>query len=110
MRQVSVTLNQALAIINSRKDGGGEKKLHYLVCGFEPLHLKTLFWAHLLERLSEGDVEVHYGVYGDLPGNLAMAAESPAIGAAVVLEWSDIDSRLGLRSSGGWSEGVKPDI
>jgi FkbH-like protein len=105
-----VTLNQALAIINSRKHGAGEKKLHYLVCGFEPLHLKTLFWAHLLKRLPKNDVEVHSGVYGDLPGNLAMAAESPAIGAAVVLEWSDVDSRLGLRSTGGWSVEVKPDI
>ena len=105
-----MTLNQALAIINSRKDGGGEKKLHYLVCGFEPLHLKTFFRAHLFERLPAGDVEVHNGVYGDLPGNLAIAAESPAIGAAVVLEWSDIDPRLGLRSSGGWSEDIKPDI
>ena len=28
----------------------------------------------------------------------------------MVLEWSDIDSRLGLRSGGGWSEEVKPDI
>jgi FkbH-like protein len=110
MRQASVTLNQALAIINSRKDSGGEKKLHYLVCGFEPLHLKTLFRAHLLKRLPVGDVEVHNGVYGDLPGNLAMAAESTAIGAALVLEWSDIDSRIGLRSCGGWSEEIKPDI
>lgn len=105
-----MTLNQALAIINSGKDRGGENKLHYLVCGFEPLHLKTLFWAHLFERLPKGNVEVHNGVYGDLPGNLAMAAESPAIAAAVVVEWSDIDSRLGLRSSGGWLEEVKPDI
>ena len=105
-----MTLNQALAIINSRKDGGGEKKLHYLVCGFEPLHLKTFLRAYLLERLPGSDVEVHSGVYGDLPGNLAMAAESPAIGAAVILEWSDIDPRLGLRSSGGWSEEIKPDI
>jgi FkbH-like protein len=105
-----MTLNQALAIINSRKDKGREKKLHYLVCGFEPLHLKTLVWAHLLERLPADDVEVHNGVYGDFSGNLAMAAGSSAVGAAVVLEWSDIDSRLGLRSSGGWSEETKPDI
>ena len=110
MRQASVTLNQALSIINSRKNEGGEKKPHYLACGFEPLHLKTFLRAQLLERLPGKDVEIQNGVYGDLPGNLAMAAASPAVGAAVVLEWSDIDPRLGVRSSGGWSEAVKPDI
>ena len=105
-----MTLNQALEIIKSRQRGGGEKKLHYLVCGFEPLHLKTFFRASLLSRLPEGDVEVQNGIYGDLPGNLTLAAESGAIGAAVVLEWSDIDPRLGLRSSGGWSQEIQPDI
>lgn len=105
-----MTLNQALGIINSRKNERREKKLHYLACGFEPLHLQTFFWAHLLDRLPLEDIEVQSGVYGDLPGNLAMASESSAIGAAVVLEWSDFDSRLGLRSSGGWAEEVKLDI
>ena len=86
------------------------KKPHYLVCGFEPLHLKTFLRAYLLERLPACDIEILHGVYGDLPGNLALAAESPAVGAVVVIEWSDIDPRLGVRSSGGWSESIKPDI
>ncbi len=105
-----MTLNQALAIINSRKAGDQEKKQHYLVCGFEPLHLKTFFWARLLERLSDANVEVCSGIYGDLPGNLILAAETSAIAAGVVVEWSDFDPRLGLRSSGGWSEDVKHDV
>jgi FkbH-like protein len=105
-----VTLNQALALIKSNKNRDGEKKAHYLVCGFEPVHLKTLLHAYLLDRLSTAVAEVETGVYGDLLGNMALAAQSPAIAAAVVLEWSDIDPRLGLRSSGGWSEQIKPDI
>jgi FkbH-like protein len=106
----AVTLNQALALIKARKVGGGEKKPHYLICGFEPLHLKTFLRAHLLERLPGCDVEILNGVYGDLSGNLIAAAQSSALGAAIILEWSDIDPRLGLRSSGGWAEDVKPDI
>ena len=102
-------LNEALAINNSRKTGG-PRKLHYLACSFEPLHLTTLFRAHLVQRLPEDDVEVVSGVYGDLQGNLALAAESQAVAAAVVLEWSDVDPRLGLRSSGGWSAAAKTDI
>ena len=105
-----MTLNQALALIRSARDSGGEKQPHCLLCGFEPLHLKTLFQAHLLERLPGSAVEIQTGIYGDLPGGLAAAAESSALGAAVVLEWSDFDPRLGLRSSGGWAEHLQPDI
>jgi FkbH-like protein len=105
-----MTLNQALAIINSRRerDGAG---IHYLVCGFEPLHLATLLRAHLLQSLpEEKSIEVRHGVYGDFRGNIESAAQSPAIASSVVLEWSDIDPRLGLRSSGGWSNEAKADI
>lgn len=106
----SVTLNQALALIKSNKNRDGEKKVHYLVCGFEAVHLKTLLHAYLLGRLPTAAAEVETGVYGNLVGNIAAAAQSPATAAAVVLEWSDIDPRLGLRSSGGWAEQIKPDI
>ena len=105
-----MTLNQALAIINRRRQSG-EGNVYYLACGFEPLHLATLLTAHLLQQLPENkNVEVHHGVYGDLRGNIDAAAQSPAIAAAVVLEWSDIDPRLGLRSSGGWSNESKSDV
>jgi FkbH-like protein len=105
-----MTLNQALAIINSRRQSS-EGDIYYLACGFESLHLATLFRAHLLQRIPESkNVEVHHGVYGDLRGNIESAARSAAIAGAVVLEWSDIDPRLGLRSSGGWSNETKADI
>jgi FkbH-like protein len=104
-----MTLNQALQIIKS-SPGTGAKRPHFLVCGFEPLHLKTLLHAHLLENLPDFDPELSVGLYGDLPGNLALAAASSAVATAVVLEWSDIDPRMGLRSAGGWSGEVKADI
>jgi FkbH-like protein len=105
-----MTLNQALAIINSKREGG-EAGIYYLACGFEPLHLNTLLRAHLLQRRAETkNLEVQQGVYGDLRGNIESAAASPAIATAVVLEWSDVDPRLGLRSSGGWSSEAKADI
>ena len=105
-----MTLNQALVIINSRK-GAPVSGTYYLACGFEPLHLATLLRAHLLERLTDdNNVEVHHGVYGDLRGNIESAARSSAAGAAIVLEWSDVDPRLGLRSSGGWSNEAKTDL
>jgi FkbH-like protein len=105
-----MTLNQALAIINAKRQSG-EGDIYYLACGFEPLHLGTLLKAHLLQRLPEQkNADLQHGVYGDLRGNLDAAAQSPAIACAVVLEWSDVDPRLGLRSSGGWSSEAKADI
>jgi FkbH-like protein len=105
-----MTLNQALEIINVRRDCDVAGN-HFLVCGFEPLHLATLLRAHLLKRLPETqNIEVQTGVYGDFRGNLEAAARSTAVAASVVLEWSDIDPRLGLRSSGGWSNEAKSNI
>jgi FkbH-like protein len=102
-------LNQALEVINARRDSEGVR-VHYMACGFEPLHLTTLLTAHLLERLPEGKIEIQSGVYGDLRGNIESAARSAAVACSVVLEWSDIDPRLGMRSSGGWSSEAKSDI
>lgn len=102
-------LNEALAVIGARKSGGA-RKAHFLACGFEPLHLGTLLRAHLIQRLPGDEIEILTGIYGDLRGNLAKAAESAAIAAAVVIEWSDLDPRLGLRGTAGWSSEVKADI
>lgn len=104
-----MTLNQALSIVNS-SERTGPKKVYYLVCGFEPLHFATFLKAHLLERLPQDDVEIRSGLYGDLVGNIDRATSSPATAAIVVLEWGDLDPRLGLRSSGGWGGEAKTDI
>jgi FkbH-like protein len=105
-----MTLNQALAIVNSRK-GKPAAGTYYLACGFEPLHLATLLRGQLLERLAEErSVEVECGVYGDLRGNLEAAARTAADGCAAVVEWSDLDPRLGLRASGSWGREAKADL
>lgn len=105
-----MTLNQALAIVNSRK-AGPILGSYYLACGFEPLHLATFFGANLMERLpGEGNIDVLKGSYGDLRGSLDSAAGSAAAATAAAMEWSDIDPRLGFRSSGGWSNQAKTDI
>jgi FkbH-like protein len=105
-----MTLNEALALIKAAKRREGEPFSHFLVCGFEPLHLRTFLTARLLERLDGARVEIFTGIYGDLTGNLTAAGASKALAAAVVIEWSDLDPRLGLRSAGGWAEDVHPDI
>lgn len=82
-----------------------------LCCGFEPLHLVTFCRAHLANRLrgaSPADsrpVTVRTGLFGDLTGNVQKALASPAAEpVAVILEWADLDPRLGVR------EGYRPQL
>jgi FkbH-like protein len=104
-----MTLNQALALIREQREGA-QKSVHFLVCGFQPLHLATFLHAYLLDRRPGNSVEILTGLYGDLEGNMTKALGSAATEATVVLEWSDVDPRLGLRASGGWSKNSKEDI
>ncbi|HWF07187.1 MAG TPA: HAD-IIIC family phosphatase [Bryobacteraceae bacterium] len=104
-----MTLSEALSRIEEARDKPRTRRL-FLVCGFEPLHLRTFLSAHLAQRFDGESAEIKTGLYGDLEGTLASAAASDAGAAALVLEWSNLDPRLGLRSAGGWHVSVQGDI
>jgi FkbH-like protein len=105
-----MTLNEALRTINSSRTDVLQSKTLFLACGFQPLHLSTFFQAHAILRFHGGQVRVETGLFGDLLGNLGRAAHSEATAVAVVLEWEDVDRRLGWRTSGGWSGVTQRDI
>ena len=79
-----------------------------LLCGFTPLHLETFLRAHLCKLFSGHTPNVRTGLYGDLIGNLHRVAGVSA--AVVVIEWPDLDPRLGLRRLGGWEPSQLQDI
>ncbi len=81
-----------------------------LCCGFTPLHLQTFLHAHLQQRQPHRKIQLATGLYGDLPGTLEQAAASAPDAAAVVLEWPDLDPRLGIRQLGGWHADALADI
>jgi len=81
-----------------------------LACSFTPLHLQTMLAAEVQLRYPDRKVSVRTGLYGDLPGNLARAAESEGDAAVAILEWQDFDPRLGIRALGGWEPGLLPEI
>lgn len=81
-----------------------------LVCGCTPLHLETFLTAELRERHPQARVHLSSGLFDDLIGNLDRADQSSADAVAVVVEWADIDPRLGLRRAGGWRMGDLTDI
>ena len=81
-----------------------------LICGFTAQPLLTFLAAHLQSRLPGRRVEAREGRFGDLIGNLERYLREPCGAAAVVLDWADLDSRLGWRQHGGWGRALVPDI
>jgi len=87
------------------------RPLHiFLACGFTPLHLQTFLKAHLRQLCPDRRVTLQAGLYGDCLGSLERIVQTPPDAAAVALEWSDFDPRLGLRRLGGWKVQDLTDI
>jgi FkbH-like protein len=82
----------------------------FLACGFTPLHLATFLAAHLRSVYPDRQAEVSHGLFGDLIGNLERLRPEEHDTLVVVIEWPDLDSRLGLRTLGGWQVEKLPDI
>ena len=79
-----------------------------LLCGFAPLHLQTFLRAELCKLFPGRSPRIDTGLYGDLIGNLQRVE---GVGtAAALIEWADLDPRLGLRRLGGWEPSQLPDI
>jgi len=73
----------------------------HLACGFTPLHLLTFLNAHLRREFPNYKVLIRTGIFGDLLGYLErLERERPAVTVAVI-EWADLDPRLGIRRLGG---------
>lgn len=81
-----------------------------LVTGFTPLHLKTFLTAELARRIPGRTIAVSEGTYGDLAGSLRGLPTARPEFAVVVVEWSDFDPRLSIRSSARWSSDELSDI
>ncbi len=81
-----------------------------LACGFTPLHLETFLTAGLRERSPVERVEVTTGLFGDLAGNIEGIRSADGDVLVAVIEWQDLDLRLGIRNLGGWRVAELPDI
>jgi len=98
-------LIEALNIISEISGAEAQPFRVALVSGFTPLHLQTFLHAELGQLFPVHRVEVTTGSYGDLTGTLENLNTNELDAVAVVLEWSDLDPRLGIRQLGGWSPG-----
>lgn len=105
-----MNLLQALELLRQPiAEPASDRKL-YLGCGFTPLHLKTFLAAHLRRCFPKDRFEIGTGLYGDLVGNLERLRPSGGLMVFVLVEWADLDARLGIRSLGGWRSRDISDI
>lgn len=82
----------------------------FLACGFSPLHLQTFLAAHLRKLSPESRVEIQIGLFADLEGNVGRPRNSECGMMVAVIEWQDLDPRLGIRRLGGWQTTDLADI
>ncbi len=104
-------LSEALLILRQApSDESAEPLQAFLACGFTPLHFQTLLAAELQIRFPQRRVQIETGLYGNLIGNVnGIAIRRPSF-AAIVIEWPDLDLRLGIRGPRGWSPSDQQDI
>ena len=81
-----------------------------LACGINPLHFSTFLHAHLRQSFPSQRISVNTGAFGDLPGNLERLGSIVNSSVVALVEWQDLDLRLGFRSLGGWSPRQFPEI
>jgi FkbH-like protein len=105
-----VTLIDALERLKEPVAENARSLRVFLACGFTPLHLETFLGAHLRNLRPSFRVELNSGFFGDLIGNLERLRPETHEALAAVIEWPDLDSRLGLRALGGWQVEKLPDI
>ncbi len=103
-------LSEALQILHRTPPDPAAPFKVFLASGFTPLHLKTFLAAYMRLALPGHRIEVETGLYGDLYGNVERMKKSGSESGIVIVEWADLDPRLGLRSLAGWNHSALPEI
>lgn len=103
-------LAEALNILSGVKQQRGELFTCFLATGMNPLHLKTFLAAELRLLCPSQRATILSGLYGDFVGNLDRLADSEADVGIVLMEWPDLDARLGIRTVGSRSLSDYKDI
>jgi len=104
-------LAEALNLVMRMRSRGGNLLPCCIAAGINPLHLKTFLTAELSLLCPDQTVEIREGIYGDLVGNVRRLSIGDDLEfGAVLIEWTDLDPRLGVRSAAKWSNSELSDI
>ena len=104
-----MNVTEALRVLRARQPGGEPFRV-LLASGFTPLHLKTLVQAHLQQMLPNRSVEIDIGLFGNLTETIHGVLNQNSHSLVVVIEWSDLDPRLGYREAQAWGHKVSGSI
>jgi FkbH-like protein len=96
-----LTLKEALRLI---REAGKRADAHStytvgLACSFTPLHLETFVRGYVARKRPNAVVGALTGIYGDLPGTIEKLSGADVDSCVVVIEWADLDPRLGCREA-----------
>lgn len=80
-----------------------------LACGLVTQHLAPFLAAHVAVRTGAAP-RIEVGLFDDLAGTLERFSAAPPSRVAVVLEWSDLDPRLGFRVTHGLRSSASADV
>jgi FkbH-like protein len=105
-----VKLIDALNLLKTPLPEGATPWPVALVCGFTPGHLETFLGAMLRRLAPHRRPLIQTGLFGDCLGNLNRLPNSAPESVVLIIEWSDLDPRLGLRYLGGWRTVALGDI
>jgi FkbH-like protein len=103
-------LIEALNITRAMQHRKGGALRCFLATGFNALHLKTFLAAELGLLFFNQKIEISDGLYGDISGNIDRLANNDCDFGIVLIEWPDLDPRLGIRNAGRWTANELQDI
>jgi FkbH-like protein len=98
----ALTVREAVRMLQSGPadhDPTGAELTVSLATSFTPLHLEVLLRAYLLQRFPDRTILVDTPPYGDLANGIDALSSRSAAAGGVVVEWQDLDPRLGRRES-----------
>lgn len=104
-----MTITEALKVLRDAPKDASPFELT-LACGFTALHIQTFLAAHLQQALPERRVIVSHGLFGDLLNTVDNAIGQRARNLAIIVEWSDLDVRLGYRAASKWGANTAEEV
>ena len=96
-------LVEALNILKGVKRRKGELFTCFLATGSEPSSPQDILGCRAQSAFHEQKIEIQSGLYGDFLGNLDRLRRADAESGIVLMEWTDLDPRLGIRTAAAWS-------
>ncbi len=105
-----LTLLEALEIIKRSKAKRTIEFPIFFASGFTPLHLLSFTQAYLQASSPEETIIIKSGLFNDLFGNIEIPKKDEFRHLLIVVEWPDMDPRLGFRSNSGWSLSMVEDV